>query len=65
MLKANSAECRTQSPLNEQERFKMQKLAWNEDELFSATKQQQAKMSKDDFEAIQRLGNQLYGKGCK
>lgn len=65
MLKAQSYECRHETPANEQERFRMQRMAWNDDKLFSATKQQQAKMSKDDFEVIQRLGNQLYAKGCK
>lgn len=65
MLKANSAECRHETPANEQERFRMQKRAYNNDDFFSLDKFQQATISKSDLEVIQRLGNHFYGKGAK
>lgn len=65
MLKAQSYECRHETPANDQERFRMKKRAWTDDDFFTLSKEQQATLSKDDFEVIQRLGNQIYGKGCK
>jgi len=62
MLKAQSYECRHETPANEQERFRMQMKAYINDDFFSLTKEQQAKLAKDDFDVIQRIGNNLYGK---
>jgi hypothetical protein len=64
-MKARSAECLARSPLNAEQVFRVKKRGWNDDKTFVITKEQQAKLSIDDFEAIQRIGEALYGKGCK
>lgn len=65
MMKACSAECRTKTPLNEKDIFRIKQKGWIDDGTFVATKEQQAKLGLDDFNAIQRVGDKLYGKGCK
>lgn len=64
-LRANSFECKQASTTNEQERFRMQKRAYVNDDFFSLSKWQQATISKSDLEVIQRLGDHFYGKGAK
>jgi hypothetical protein len=62
MLKAQSYECRHETPANEQERFRMKANAWKGDKCLVLTKEQQALLAKDDFDVIQRIGNSVYGK---
>ena len=64
-MKARSAECLARSPLNAEQVFRVKKRGWNDDKTFVLTKEQQAKLGKDDFDAIQRIAEALYGKGCK
>lgn len=64
-MKARSGECNARSSLNAEQIFKVKKRGWNDDKTFVITKEQQAKLGKDDFEAIQRIAEALYGKGCK
>lgn len=61
-LRANSAECRTLTPSNHSERFKAKKDAWIIQDMLVVTKDQKAVLGKDDFEAVNRIGNLLYGK---
>jgi len=65
MLKAKSAETKYRIPSSDNELFRMKLKAWQDDRHFSLSKEQQAKLGKDDFEVIQRLGNSIYGKGAK
>jgi hypothetical protein len=65
MLKAQSYECRHETPANEQERFRMKANAWKGDKCLVLTKEQQALLAKDDFETVCRVANNLYGKGVK
>jgi hypothetical protein len=40
----------------------MKANAWKGDKSLVLTKEQQALLAKDDFDVIQRIGNNLYGK---
>lgn len=62
MLKARSAECRGKTPLNESELYRLKKASWHDDKCLIVTKEQQSVMSKQHFEAVQEIGNNLYGK---
>jgi hypothetical protein len=64
-MKAQSFECRQPTPTNDAERFRMKQKAWTDDRTLVLTKEQQARLSKDKFEMICSIGNELYGKGVK
>lgn len=62
MLKAQSAECRTKTPLNEHERFRLKQKAWTDDRTLLLTKGQIDQLSKEHKLAIEIIGAMLYGK---
>lgn len=64
-MKDQSFECRQPTPTNDAESFRMKQKAWNDDRTLVLTKEQQAKLGKDDFETVCRIGNLIYGKGAK
>ena len=61
-MKAMSAECRTATPLNEAERFRMKQRGWIDEGTLVVTKEQQATLSAQHFHAVQEIGIKLYGK---
>lgn len=63
MLKAKSAECRTKTPLNEVELFKLKQETWHTEKCLIVTKEQQAKLGKQHIDAVQEIALKLYGKG--
>jgi sulfur relay (sulfurtransferase) DsrC/TusE family protein len=60
MLKAKSAECRQQTPLNDGEIFRKKQRGWIDEKTLVVTKEQQAALSNEHFKAVQEIGKKLY-----
>jgi hypothetical protein len=63
MLKAKSVECRQPTPLNEGELFRKKQRGWIDEKTLVVTKEQQATLSVQHYQAVQEIGERLYGKG--
>jgi hypothetical protein len=61
MLKAKSAECRQSTPLNEVELFRKKQKGWIDEKTLVVTKEQQALLSVQHYQAVQEIGAKLYG----
>jgi hypothetical protein len=60
MLKARSAECRQPTPLNEGELFRKKQRGWIDEKTLVVTKEQQALLSVQHYQAVQEIGKKLY-----
>jgi hypothetical protein len=65
MLKAKSAECRQQTPLNDGEKYHIKYKGWNDEETLVVLKDQQAQLPDRLISAINEIGEILYPKGRK
>jgi len=59
-MKARSAECRTQTPMSDDEKFKEKREGWVKDRILVVTPNQMAKLSNKEHEAVVSIGKKLY-----
>jgi hypothetical protein len=59
-MKARSMECRQPTPMNDGEIFRKKQRGWIDEKTLVVTKEQQATLSVQLYEAVQEIGRKLY-----
>lgn len=60
-MKAMSLECRTATPMSEDEKFNEKRDGWIKERILVVTPIQMAKLSNKEHEAVVSIGKKLYG----
>lgn len=59
-LKARSIECRTQTPMSDEEKFKEKRDGWVKEKILVVTPNQMCMLSNKEHEAVVNIGRKLY-----